>query len=147
MAYRLSLKQEWSVIDWCSPDFQGLAKKMCEGTGKVSWPLRALINAVCTSDLYCSAREFQKRMWSSASIKPEQSKAFFFFVNFRAVWFGKLLLFWTIIVQFPTMKMPSQVTIFTLKCFQWKNLQVWRMKHISYKIFRFFQCIMIIQVY
>lgn len=61
-AYRPSFTWEFSVIDCGSLDFQGLTGRMCEGTGMLSWPPRPLINAVCTADLYHTARKRWERL-------------------------------------------------------------------------------------
>lgn len=84
-----------TVIDCCSLPFQGLTRKMCEGTGMLSWPPRPMINAVCTADLCPSAREHWERLWntwSCASIKPEQEQpqSSSILLEAKEVWFRLL---------------------------------------------------------
>lgn len=88
----LSFSWELSVIDCRSLDFQGLTRRMREGTGMLSWPLESLINAVCTADLYHSAKEHWERLEHvvlSALIKPEKEGKHSSFILLEAMeeWF------------------------------------------------------------
>lgn len=61
--------------DWLlQPRFQGLTRRMHEGTGMLSWPPRPLINAVSTADLYHSCRENWERLVLSALIRTKQKE-------------------------------------------------------------------------
>lgn len=77
VAYHPGFMWELSVIDCCSLDFQGLTRRMHEGTGMLSWPPRPLINAVyCWFVPLCRRplREVVEHTVLSSLIKTEQEK-------------------------------------------------------------------------